>query len=246
MVLKRNKDGWEIQGDPQLVRLERGVHQFHRLLRAQGLRLEADQWLGQTLLKGQIPAGWILGRYHYLTHHQPLRLIRERILDAWLTVLDHECRLSDTSDLVIIELASLPLRLLADQRHPLVFGQNLQLSDLLRYPRTNLATGITPWLENEIRHRGLWDTPITANYYSSEDWEGRAANQAAILYGHDLTLEINPWLKPLDYALNLPLQISLILHQDLASHAIVHQLAGWIKQQLQARQKLYPDLKLAT
>lgn len=245
MVLKRASDGWELLGDPLLVRMERAVHQVRRFKVQSGLRVDADPWLGPLLLQALHDGGsWISGRYHHLSHHQPLRLLRERVLDGWVTVLKQECLQGDHSDLVIVDLAELPLALMARGDHPLTQHAGLNLNDLLRFPRLNLASGVLPCLEAEIRHRGLWDSPVMAHTYSPEDWEGRAEQEAALLYGHGFTQMLHPWLKPLPYDLDLSLTLALVVHRDVAQHAAIEELLTSLRHQLRSKAQHHPDLEL--
>ena len=245
LKLKRTSEGWDLLGDLELVRLERLVHQVWRLKQIQGLRLDADAWLGQSLLNGDQSPGLITGCYHHLNHHQPLRLLRERVLDGWLTILGKECLNGDYADLTIMELGELPLELLVDHAHPLTQQSGLELNDLLRFPRLNQASGVVPWFEAEVRNRGLWDSPVTARYYSPDDWEGRTATNAAILYGHSLTRTLHPSLVPLNFALGLRVPISLVVHRQNAEQAAVQQLKNWLAVQLAQHAAQHPELQLA-
>jgi DNA-binding transcriptional LysR family regulator len=245
LELSRSNEGWGVVGDPQLLRLERVVHQTRRFLRQKDLRLDADPWLGGALLSTVPARKWTLGRFHHLSHHQPLRLLRERILDFWLTILTDEVKHSDCSDLVCFELGSVPLTFIVAADHPLADQANLALNDLLRYPRLNLASGMLPAFENEVRHRGLWDTPQSTQYYNEADWEGRTSEEAALLYGHTFTLELNPSFKPLDYNLDLIMPIALVVHRDMSEHPATEALLKWLRDRLQEKACDHANLQLA-
>lgn len=246
MVLKRSNEGWDLVGDPQLLRLERIVHQTRRFLKKLDLRIDADPWLGRALLSMPRPDKWILGRFHYLSHHQPLRLLRERILDCWLTVLKDECVQGDCADLVFFELGAVPLAIIGAADHPLADQPNLMLNDLLRFPRLNLQSGVLPAFENVMRHRGLWDNQQSPQYYNEEDWEGRATKEAALLYGHTFVLELNPSLKPLDYDLDLTMPIALVVHRDVAEQPATKNLLNWLQKRLKDKACDHPSLLLAS
>ena len=99
-VLKR--DGfWRIEGDSQLLELERRVHQAARLKLGQGLRLEATATSGTNLAR-EIEGAWIVGssRLQKPTHFAAL--LRQRVIDAWLL---HGTQGPETSEAIL----SLPL-----------------------------------------------------------------------------------------------------------------------------------------
>lgn len=202
MLLQRNSDGWELMGDPQLVRMERHVHQISRLRKGCDLRLDADPWLGPALLSAPRCGAWITGCYRFCSHHRPVRLLHERVLDCWLTVLSQEIAPIQRSELTVIELGSMPLQLTVARDHPLAQEHSLDLGDLLRFPRLNLPSGVLPTLESMIRENGLWDSPQMVEHYSPDDWEGKAAHEAGLLYGHALLHAMAPQLRPLAYPIN--------------------------------------------
>lgn len=247
MHLQRNSYGWELLGDPLLVRMERQVHQTRRLMKNSDIRLDADPWLGPVLL-GSTPRfdTWITGRYHHLSHHQPLHLLRERVLDGWLTVLSNEIGNNYGPDLTIIKLGSMPIQLTATHTHPLSGERGISLGDLLRFPRLNLPSGVVPVLESTIRDHGLWDSPVIAHSYSPEDWDDRAPSEVTLLYGHPLLHTMKPNLVPLDFDLKATYPIALVLHRELAAHPATETLIASLVQKLEVLQLQQPLLSLET
>ena len=82
-VLKR--DGLcHIEGDCQLLQLERGVHQAARLKFGQGLRLEAG-FIPETAIFRDCARFWTVGssRIRELDHFATL--LKQRLIEAWLT-----------------------------------------------------------------------------------------------------------------------------------------------------------------
>jgi len=82
-VLKR--DGlWQIEGDSQLLQLERGVHQAARLKLGQGLRLEAA-FSPETALPEDLAKVWNVGSSRRRKPDHFTTLIEQRVIEAWLT-----------------------------------------------------------------------------------------------------------------------------------------------------------------
>ena len=82
-VLKR--DGrWQIEGDSQLLQLERSVHQVARLKSVRSLRLEASL-SADTNLPGGTASKWVLGTSRFQNPEHFSELLKQRVIDAWLT-----------------------------------------------------------------------------------------------------------------------------------------------------------------
>ena len=120
-VIKR--DGfWQIEGDSQLLKLERVVHQTGRLKLGQGLRLEAA-FNPETVLPEGIEKGWIIGRSRMQEPHHLTQLLEQRVIEAWLTSEEEVLRGSDS--IVSIPLTDEPetMRLVVHrdlQQHPAI------------------------------------------------------------------------------------------------------------------------------
>ena len=99
-VLKR--DGlWQIEGDAQLLKLERGVHQAARLRLGQGLRLEAA-FSPETAFPKDLARVWIVGSSRIRKPDHIATLLKQRVIDAWLTSWEPVLGGSDS-------IASIPL-----------------------------------------------------------------------------------------------------------------------------------------
>ncbi len=95
-VIKR--DGvWQIEGDSQLLKLERVVHQTARLKLGKGLRLEAA-FNAETVLPEIIEKGWIFGRSRIQEPHHLTQLLEQRVIEAWIT---SERQISGISDALV-------------------------------------------------------------------------------------------------------------------------------------------------
>ena len=82
-VLKR--DGlWQIEGDCQLLQLEREVHQAARLKFGQGLRLEAAL-SPETALPQDLARIWTVGSSRIREPDHFATLLEQRVIEAWLT-----------------------------------------------------------------------------------------------------------------------------------------------------------------
>ena len=134
-VLKR--DGrWQIEGDSQLLQLERSVHQTARLKSVRTLRLEASLSAETTLPEGAA-SEWVVGTSRIQNPQHLSMLLKQRVIDAWLTPRSA----SEEGD---VELAWIPLwdkpedvglivqRDLRKQHPVRVLSDNLAAQHLLR------------------------------------------------------------------------------------------------------------------
>ena len=81
----QKRDGlWQIEGDCQLLQLERGVHQAARLKFGQGLRLEAA-FSPETALPQDLARIWTIGSSRIRNPDHFATLLEQRVIEAWLT-----------------------------------------------------------------------------------------------------------------------------------------------------------------
>jgi hypothetical protein len=88
LKLQRSRGEWRVLGDSELLNLERQVHQQLRWSRHHTLRLEAQHWSAPILDGFDLP-GWRLGNVNQLEHEQPLALLEQGVIDAWLCSPSH-------------------------------------------------------------------------------------------------------------------------------------------------------------
>lgn len=84
VTIRRDPGGWDLEGDSQLLQLERRLHQQARLLGRRPLRLQAPYWTQQTHLR-RLPQGWCTNPpADSLVCENPIALLRSRVIDAAL------------------------------------------------------------------------------------------------------------------------------------------------------------------
>ena len=107
--LQRDRDGWCQLGCTDLLNLERQVHQLGRLRGRRKLRLQVPFWTRCGAMQS-LPAGWCANPADDgLVCHDPLLLLRQRVIDACLLP---SCQLpQDGDDLQLHQLYSRPLEL---------------------------------------------------------------------------------------------------------------------------------------
>jgi len=150
--LTKQAEEWRVIGDDQLLAAERHLHQKYRWDRDLSLRLDAQHWLRDSYSPLQL-AGWTKGNMNYLEYSQPLYLIQNRIIDAWL------CSAPDQPkhpELTARQLCSMPSYLVVKKEHPLVaLGSSASLADVRRYPLLPLPSQSFPVFEAMIASLGL-------------------------------------------------------------------------------------------
>lgn len=205
---------WALAPDSLLLEMERQVHQLHRWLQGDRLRIEADAWLAALL--PALPDRWIRGTLDGLGVARPLGLLRARVIDAWLTCSSHDLPPANDPDLLVIELVRLPLLVVAHPHHPLVGRTNLQPQDLARFPSLSLGDHLYPRFAAAIRSLGLWTQPVPLQRYKRASWEGLTTDQLTLAYANALSLLLPPQLEPLKYQLPLEANVALVVSRDLA------------------------------
>ena len=208
---------WAIRGDTTLLNLERRVHQLYRLSNtSETLRLEATFWAGPTLAQ-PAPEGWENGAWDHFGLNRPLSLLKDRVIDAWIGSYQPDLPEIDDPDFCVLDLCQTPVKLVANQNHPLAGKSNLSQQDLEAFQSLALPEGWFPKTEAILRSHGLWSTEARMKRYQEERWEGCTKDEATLCYATCLGLEVMKDLTPLDYDLNLISGESLVIRRDLVA-----------------------------
>ncbi len=214
--LRRQGGEWRVRGYTELLTAEREVHQIWRLRGGEPLRLEATYWSGPSLAL-PAPPGWSTGLFDLPGKEIPLRLLRERVIDAWIAGYLPDLPAADDPEFAVIELCHMPCQLQADRNHPLARETGLTPEDLARFPSLALPEGWFPQLETRLKAQQLWSTPsVQFRRYDESSWEGRTADAVTLCYGNALNLVLHPELVQLDWSIGHVGGEALVVRRDLA------------------------------
>ena len=225
---------WDLEGCHDFIRLERQLHQLHRLKSGAPLRLEGVFWWQPVLASP--PAGWCTGVFDHLGLVRAHQLLRQRVVDAWLiSPPDHPEE--DDPDLAVVPLATMPVRLVVGKSHPLAGVRGVTFRDVNRFPTLALPAGLLPKTEKRLQELGLWNSPVRMQFYDHDSWQGQCHDQATINYGSGLSLVQQPHLTTLDLPLNFNSGDALVVHRDLVSSPriefLVRHLRGCLQRLIQ-------------
>ena len=199
LSLVRRHSEWSIDGDPILLNLERYVHQVSRWRENKPLRLESQHW-SAPLLCSPTPSGWIAGNLNYMEYERPLKLLKERVIDAWITSYPDALN-DDDPDFTAIRLSRLPMLLVVQEGHPLLeLGSEITFEDVARFPLLPLPSGSFPRCQNVLEKLGLWQN---GSGPSGFEWRGRSDIEDLMVgFATPLTLPLYG-----DSSMALPLQV---------------------------------------
>jgi hypothetical protein len=193
---------WDLIGDEPLLAAERRVHQIARWMGHRPLRLEATYWSG-PLLCTPVPPGWILGECNIVGVQRNWELLRERIVDVWLSGLP-DLPEADDPDLTSFTLSRMPVHCLVGEDHPLLDQPSLCFADLAAFQSLALPADAYPKVERALRQLGLWSSPVRMKRYQRQLWEGKTEQELTIGYGTALSLQL-----PEPAMHRLPLQLPI-------------------------------------
>ena len=232
LSLVRRQSEWSVEGDPTLLNLERYVHQVSRWRENKTLRLESQHW-SAPLLGAPIPSGWIAGSLNFLEYDRPLKLLKERVIDAWITSYP-DALSDDDPDFTAIRLSRLPLLLVVQEGHPLLkLGSQMTFADVARFPFLPLPSGSFPKVQNVLEKLGLWLNTAGPTEF---DWRGRSDIE-------DLMVSLaTPLTLPLygESYRALPLQVpvevgdALVVAKEWVDTPQMHQLVSLLRSRLEA------------
>lgn len=240
--LERREGEWHVVGDDTLLQMQRRVHQTARWLEHRPLRLEATYWSG-PLLAAPTPERWILGLCSIVGVPRNFQLVRERIVDAFLTGLP-DLPEPDDPELTSLVLSSMPVFFVAAADHPLAQQSRVSLAEIARFPSLGLPPGSYPQVEKTLRHLGLWNDPVRMTRYRRDLWEGRAEAELTIGYGTPLSLAVSG-----DGLVRLPLELpfrsgeALVVRRDFADHPELLALRQLLLERLNQLALLHPEIQ---
>jgi len=214
-----------LKGDLSLLMAEREVHQMARLRGMAPLRLDAAYSAGPWF-SDALPPGWITGNFDLLGKAQPLQLLEERVIDAWIGSYQPDMPEPDHPTFLVLDLLRWPVHLLAAPDHPLAGERNLDPADLARFPSLALPSGWFPRTEAHLRAQNLWNDPVRMQRYDPSSWEGRSEDGVTMLYGSSFSEALQPGTIHLDWNLDLMAGDALVVRRDLAGEPAIEQLVG--------------------
>ncbi len=241
--LERQQGEWCLIGDTTLLEMERRVHQSARWLGHRPLRLEATYWSG-PLLCTPLPPRWSLGLSSIVGVPRNFQLVRERIVDVFLTGLP-DLPAPDDADLTALVLSSMPVFFVAAANHPLTRQASVSVADIARFPTLALPAGSYPQVEAALKQLGLWNHPVRMMRYRRELWEGRAEEELTVGYGTPLSLEVSGGT-----LVRLPLELpfrsgeGLVVRREFAEHPELLALRTLLLGRLTRLSKRHPELTL--
>jgi hypothetical protein len=241
--LKRLQGEWCLSGRHSLLlTMEREIHQMSRLLGQGPLRLEGFP-TGSRLLVKPPPPGWSIGPLDAVGTAPPLALLRNRVIDAWIT--DAAEDLPPTLDFpaTVWPLARQPITLLAHHRHPLANEANLTLADLQRFPIPVIPADGFPRSHAICADIGLGTIDIAKRRYDPDAWEGLTADQVTLVFTTPLNARAFPSLKPLNTGPLFINKLALVCRSDVAEHARLQDLHCLLIARLQHLKNRHPQLE---
>jgi DNA-binding transcriptional LysR family regulator len=240
--LRRRSGGWVIQGPSLLLQMEREIHQLARVLGQHPLRLEGFPVGSSPLLKPP-PPGWAMGPHDAAGIMAPLGLLKERIIDAWLTDAADDLPQNPDFPIVVWPLAQQPITLIASAQHPLVGDTNLQISDLARFPIPIVPEESYPSSHALSAQLGLGTFHTEVRRYEPQGWEGLTGNHLTLVHTTPLNARAHPDLVALDSVPLFTNRLALVCREDLATYERLQDLHCLLKARLQYLQKAHPHLE---
>lgn len=240
--LERQQGEWEVVGDTTLLKMQRRVHQTARWLGRRPLRLEATYWSG-PLLATPTPERWILGLNSIVGVPRNFQLVRERIVDAFLTGLP-DLPAPDDPELTALVLSAMPVFFVAAADHPLASQSQVTLEEIARFPSLALPPGSYPQVEQALRRIGLWNDPVRMTRYRRDLWEGRAEAELTIGYGTPLSLAVSGGA-----LVRLPLELpfrsgeALVVRREFLDQAALVALRQLLLERLTQLALIHPEIQ---
>jgi hypothetical protein len=240
--LKRRQGDWVLSAQSLLLQMEREIHQMARLHGQSCLRLEGFPVGSHPLVKPP-PPGWAVGPLDAVGTGPPLALLRDRVIDAWLTDAAEDLTPALDFPARVWPLARQPITLLAHPGHPLVGETNLTLADLQRFPTTMIPAEGFPRSHAICADIGLGTVEIAKRRYDPDSWEGQTADQVTLAFTTPLNLRAFPSLRPIDSGPLFTNRLALVCRTDVGEHPRLQDLHCLLMARLQHLQSRHPQLE---
>jgi hypothetical protein len=239
LSLARRDGEWTLYGNPLLLTMEREIHQLARFQGLEPLRLEVSPLMA-PLVAEPAPRGWLLGRNDAIGMVCPLRLLRQRVIDAWLIDNTMDLPPREDAEIARFDLGRYPLGLAASPDHPLARERGVSFDDLRRFPVPQLPSELFPNTSGHLADLAFGGPLQLLRRYDPADWEGRTADGASLTYATPFNLAQHPDLRRIDSVPLLINGVSLVVRRDRIEMAPILAL----KQLLEARlRQLAPKLQ---
>ena len=241
LSFQKSSGQWLIDGNPQLLNLERKVHQCARFLHKAPLRLDVSFFLDGTLVS-PAPNGWLTGRSKRLGTPHSQDLLTTNIVDAWLCPL-HEAP-SDGKDLTIFHLCQLPLQLLVYPDHPLLKRVDLTLDQVNQYPLEHIPPKAYPGTERVLQ--SLDFSPLRkTKKQTTQLGTSQQANASTLHLGSVLRHDQDkPKLVALPLRLNVNTGVALVTRREHSATTAIRDLRTDLEQRLKDFQLMHPEVQL--
>ena len=234
-----NRSTCEITGDQSLLNLQRSVHQHARCRGDRPVRIDATHFIRHVLVDPELPKGIILGPCDHVGFERIVRLLKDRVLDAWITSNLFDLPADD--DLKVLHLWHWPALLAVHACHPLAGRRDLTAEILAGYPSLILPHNLYPKLADALHGLGF-GRKTQMRRYDKGSWSSPSADAMTIVYGSCLSLEFDSDLVPLDWNLGLTGGEALIFRKDIISYPWLSSLLDDLKTRQGELVKRHPSL----
>jgi hypothetical protein len=156
---------------------------------------QAQHWSAPGL-DGLDLTNWQRGNFNQLDYEQPLALLEDGVIDAWI------CSAPDApvrDGLTALRLTTMPMHLMVPVGHPLVDRRDpIAWDDLLPYPVLPLPNGSFPVFEGVLRRCGLLPSAEREQAMKQAPWFGQVPVESMLIgYSSPLTLHLfgDEWVR---------------------------------------------------
>ena len=232
-----------INGRLDFLSLERHLHQLVRFDRHENLRLEATHCTRHLLVQPPLQ-GWVLGSFDHHGVSRMHALLRDRVVDAWISSDLFDLPDPGDPDLATLQLSRWPALLLASATHPLASETGLAGDDLDRFPVLEFPESIYPRMALALQALGFGASHLRLPRYDRGSWNEQTADQVTLSFGSSLSALGVPGQVRIDWDPGLESGEALIMRRDLIDHGAVSALSKELHRRLAVLQPRCPDLSL--
>ncbi len=226
LLLRKRAGIWTLFGDGELLQGERSLHQRYRLAGYGPLRLEISADLAE-LLANPPSRSWVSGGQCHFNGRRPLELLEQRVTDAWICSFCEELPCEPDGCWIVLDIASLPLHLLAHKDHPLLTNGGADGMDgeaLRSCPCLALPDHCQSRRQALLRRLGLANQLLSLERHDPGKWDDPLNDRRTIRAGTSFDLRQRDDWRPLPLTLEHEIRLGLVIRKDLIEREPVQEL----------------------
>ena len=231
---------YELVGDSTLLNMQRAIHQYVRFSGSDHilLRLDATHLIRKLLLNPPL-VGWILGPCDHRGNEVMLSLLRNRVIDAYIT--SDLLGLPQSNIFSVILLWNWPGELHANSYHPLHKQRKLSRGDIDQFPSLVIPQNLYPEIAASVHAMGFGKNS-KLDRFDIGSWDRIGDDNKTLFYGSCLSQDANADVAKIFFNTDYQGGEALIILREFLNSPAISLLIEDLKARYKLAEQKFPQL----